>query len=211
MSKLKKKKYRVYNGKSIKKIIENSKNYFLLFLFAVGVAAGAYSMKNDTSILSSQWKIITDSYISLRTEQGILANLLAALTVNGLYFSLSIFFAFSLIGYPILVTLPFFRGLGVGAICGYMYLNFGVKGIGFCLLTIYPGLIISVMALSRSVCESCVYSQNAYQKAINGRGQFEKDETKIMMIRHFVYFGFAAVSTVLDCIMGYIFSRFFVF
>ena len=45
MSKL---KYGVYNGRTIKRILENSRLYFLTSFFIIGIIIGAVSIKSDS-------------------------------------------------------------------------------------------------------------------------------------------------------------------
>ena len=49
-------KYRVYNGKSFKKALENSRIYLLVLLFIFGLTVGAAVLKTESEITG---KIIT--------------------------------------------------------------------------------------------------------------------------------------------------------
>ena len=89
--------YKVYNGKSIKKIFENSRCYILALLFALGIIIGAISINADNTIINNISNII-DSYTLVKAGQGITENFLNSLTVNLLFIFINIFFSFSLIG-----------------------------------------------------------------------------------------------------------------
>ena len=116
---------------------------------------------------------------------------------------------FSLIGYVFLTAVPLLKGLGLGAVSGYLYASYKLTGLAYCLLIIYPGAVVSTFALIIACNDSCEYSKNAYAKAIVGRGQFEKDETRIYLIRQLILCGVCAVSSAIDAFSGLIFSRFF--
>lgn len=200
--------YRIYNGKSIKKVLENSRIYFMTAFFAVGMIIGASSLNNE-SILFEKTSQIIESYTLLKSDQGILMNFCNSLTVSAVFVFINLFLGFSMIGYPLLLFLPFLRGLGIGMVCGYLYSAFKLTGLGYSFLVIYPGAIVSTFALFMACNDSCEYSKNAYLKAIRGRGQFEKNETKVYLLRQLVFFGILAASSLLDALFSKIFSGFF--
>ena len=201
-------KYKVYNGKSLKRIFENSRLFFLTALFAVGVCVGAAMLKSGEPITEGI-SVLFNTYSSLRTEQGIVRNFCNSFAVNGLFIAINLFFGFSLIGYPFLNVLPLIKGLGTGAICGYLYSAYKFTGLGYCFLMIFPGAVVSAFALIIACNDSCEYSRNAYLKAIKGEGQFEKDETRVYLIRQLVFLGICAASSGIDAFFNELFSGFF--
>ncbi len=200
--------YKVYNGKALKNIIENSKIYLLAFLFVSGLIIGAVSGNTQTEI-SQKIAEITTSFVYSRNQNGITELVINSFLSNGLLLFLNVFLAFSLIGYPLLIWLPCIKGIGIGAIAGYLYSVYQLTGLGYCILTIFPGAIVSTVALIIACNDSCDYSKNAFMKALRGRGQYEKDETKIYLIRQAIMIGICIVSSIIDSVFSLAFSRFF--
>lgn len=200
--------YKVYNGKAIKKLLENSRIYLLSALFAIGIVIGAISINNESVIIEKLTSLI-DSYSILKAEQGIAANFCNSLTVSAAFFTANLFLGFSLIGYPFLMWLPLLKGMGIGGVCGYLYSAYKLSGLAYSLVIIYPGAIVSTFAFILACSDSCEYSKNAYLKAIQGKGQFEKDETKIYMIRQMIFLGICGISAIVDALFSAGFSRFF--
>lgn len=200
--------YKVYDGKVLKKFFENSKMYALVFLFIIGLIIGAASVSSDSTLLKNV-SDISQSYIASRAEQGIGENCLNSLTVSMLFMLVNVFMGFSLIGYPLIIWLPLIKGLGIGALTGYLYSAFKITGLGYCVLTIYPGTVVAVVALILACNDSAEYSKNAFLKAVRGRGQFEKDETKIYLIRQFVFCVVSVASSIVDSLFAAAFSVFF--
>ena len=201
-------KYRVYNGKNLKKIYMNSRVYMLILMFAAGIIIGAFSVNKDSA--SSERIIkIADAFTFQRAGQGISEIFLQSFTFNGIFSALCFFLGFSLIGYPLIIWLPFLKGLGFGAFCGYLYSSFSLIGIGYSAAIVYPGAIVSVFSLILSCNDACDYSKNAFLKSVYGKGQFEKDETKIYIIRQLVFTAVTAISSIIDALVSIIFSRFF--
>ncbi|MBQ4604291.1 MAG: stage II sporulation protein M [Clostridia bacterium] len=206
----KKMNYKIYNGKSLKKYFENSKILLLTLLFSIGTTVGSITVNNN-SLMSDKINNFINTYISFKTGQGICETFIYSLISNTVFIFVSIFLSFSLIGFTLIIWIPFLKGLGIGAVCGYFYSTYKLIGFGYCLLTIIPGATVAVFALI-SVCNSGYdYSKNAFLKSIFGNGQFEKGETKYFLIRQTVYILICTVSALIDALFSFIFSRIFEF
>lgn len=203
-------KYKVYDGKAIKEMFENSRLFLLVLLFAAGILAGAISIKKDVNLIDKTEDLIM-TFAMQKAGQGILQNFKYSIFTNLLFISTSIFLGFSLIGYPLILMLPFLRGLAMGAVGGYLYSTFKFMGLGYSLLMIYPGAIFSVISLLIICNDCCEYSKNAYSKSILGRGHFEKNETKYFILRQLIFIGLTAIGAVTDGVCTALFSGFFNF
>lgn len=202
-------KYRVYNGKIIKDILKNSRNYFMALLFITGIFFGALFIKLEGTGLNSKINEIVSLYIHSKTGQGIFENFIGSASINMFVSAVNIFLGFSLIGYPLIMWLPFMRGLGLGVFSGYMYSYYKLTGLSYCALLVYPGAVISSFAFILACCDSCDYSKNAFEKSIRAKGQFEKDETKIYLFRQVIYIAICLCSSLIEAIFAAGFSRFF--
>lgn len=200
--------YRVYNGKAIKKMLENSRIYFLSGMFTIGIIIGAIAINGDSTVIQKISEL-TDSFTLMKSQQGIVENFCNSLSVSALFVFSNIFLGFSLMGYPFVMWLPFLRGMGIGVVTGYLYSIYKFTGLGYCVLTIYPGAIVSTFAFILACNDSCEYSKNAFAKAVRGRGQFEKDETKVYFVRQLIFMGICAASAIIDAVFSASFSRFF--
>lgn len=200
--------YKVYNGKAIKKLLENSRIYLLTLFFSCGILIGAITI-NSESLITEKLSGLIDSFALLKAGQGIGENFCNSLSVSSVFIALSIFLGFSLIGYPFIMWLPFLRGMGFGAVCGYLYSVYRLNGLAYSLLIIYPGAIVSTFAFVLACNDSCEYSKNAFYKSIQGKGQFEKDETRIYIIRQMIFWGICSASAIIDALVSAGFSRFF--
>ena len=201
-------KYKIYNGKILKRYFENYRIFLLIVMFAVGLISGASLISSEFEI-TSKLSLLIDSFNKIRAEQGIVANFCNSLTVNMIFISINLFLAFSLIGNPIILCLPYFKGIGIGVISGYLYNAYKLLGIFYSILMIYPGAIVSTFAFILACNDSCEYSKNAYLKSMKSRGQYEKDETRVYLTRQLVFSGICVASAVLDSVFYGLFSRFF--
>ena len=200
--------YKVYNGKSIKKLFENSRTLMLTILFSIGIIIGAL-MLNKESFITDKISENINNYIINKPGQGISEIFINSLLSNGIFLALNLFLAFSLIGFPLIIWIPFLKGLGTGVISGYLYSLYGFSGFGYSILTLLPGTTVAVYALITACNISCDYSQNAYSKSIIGKGQFEKGETRYFLIKQLIYICLSVASSLIDAIFSTIFLRFF--
>ena len=121
MSKL---KYGVYNGRTIKRILENSRLYFLTSFFIIGIIIGAVSIKSDSGGVTDSLRQVVESYTKLRAEQGIAANFCNSFAINALFSAAVIFLGFSLIGYPFIMLGVAAAGSLVDALFAAMFSGF---------------------------------------------------------------------------------------
>ena len=200
--------YKIYNGKILKDILKNSRIFILVVLFCAGLLLGALSLNNNYEI-TEKIDEITESLLVLKKEGDISEIFFSSLISNFIFILISIFLGFSLVGYPFIWWIPLVKGLGIGILTGYLYSYFSFKGVGYSLIIIYPAMIVSTFALILSCNDSIIYSKNAFMKSIKGRGEFEKDETKIYIIRNIIYLLIVIVSSVADTLLAKIFSNLF--
>ncbi len=200
--------YGVYNGKALKKLLDNSRIYFLAAAFAIGIFTGAVILKHNSET-AEKISEIAEQFIFTRTQQGIGDNFFDSLLVSLIFSGVCLFFSFSLAGYPLLIWMPFLRGMGLGAISGYLYSAYKLTGLGYCVLTVYPAALISSFSFIIACNDGCEYSKNAFAKAVRGRGQFEKDETKIFLTRQIIFAAVCLVSAIVDAVFAALFSGLF--
>lgn len=203
-------KYKVYDGKAIKEMLENSRLIILVLLFAAGIIAGAIIIKKDFELISKTEELLAE-YTLKRAGQGMLQNFKYSLLTNIIFIIFAVFLSFSLIGYPLIMIVPFLKGMGIGVVSGYLYSIYKFMGLGYSLLMIYPGAIFSVFGLLIICNDCCEYSKNAYNKSVLGRGHFEKNESKYFLLRQLFFVAITAIGALIDGASSALFSGLFNF
>lgn len=197
--------YKVYNGKSVREAIRRAKVFSLILPLALGLICGAATV-GRLSAAQSETLAALARRITLLHSSGFLRIFGNALCVKGGAWLLTLFLGFSLIGCPLLLLVPFFGGAGLGMISGYFYAAYKLSGIGYCLVILYPSALVAAAALLFSCRESWAYSRNAYEKALRGRGEYEKDETKIFLVRQLFLLIVMTLSAIIEAVFGALFS-----
>ncbi len=150
-------------------------------LFLAGAAGGALSAvrlaAGGGSVLQSAVRIYlqTDAQTALQTR--FLQLLLPDLTLMGIVF----FCGFCAVAAPILLFLPFFKGLGFGMIVSFLFQQsgfFAVKQIAF---TLFPGALWSAILLILA-CRDAGLLSSGFREASRRGGCVSTDRFCAMML-----------------------------
>lgn len=202
--------YKVYNGKVLRAFLLRARFYALALPWLLGLICGACTLGRLTASQVSALSGTVQRLIAAH-EGGWLQIFRNTLMLHSGALVLTIFLGFSLIGCPFLLLVPFFQGVGLGLVSGYFYTTYKLAGVGYCLAVLYPAALAAAAALLFSCRDSWLYSRNAYEKAIRGRGEMAKDETKVFLVRQGMYLLLCALSALIEAVFSALFSGLFRF
>ena len=202
-----------YSRGSLDSIKKNWKSLLLLSLFAFGILLGTYILKQNIDFTDSTLANIINECIKSKKEQSIASNFIDSLKFNLLFLLITFIFGFCAVGTPIITLIPIIKGLGMGLMCGYLYLKYNFSGLGYCVLIIYPGLIISMFAL----ITACNFSMSfSYEMLLSVAGNNKKDskgeyQLKLFCIRYLIVLVLSILASAVDSITIKLFSGLFSF
>ena len=144
--------------KSVRIISKNHKHFRYLFrryhsdilltvAFILGMLSGAVCVGNADTSLITDMDFLFISDFQARCHQTVLYGFAASLTANFIFFVCNLLFGLSLwgiVGVPFLIGV---KGFGISLTGGYLYRYYGMSGIGFFLLVMLTGYVISALAL----------------------------------------------------------------
>lgn len=136
-----------YGNGVVTSLKKNRRIIIMMLLFAVGMIIGAVSLKKADGYLSGAFSDMFSVYIKSKGSQSLGINFINSLAVNAAFMLAVFVFGLCAVGLPLICILPVMRGVGIGMLSGYLYSNFALRGLGYCVLVIYPGLIPAVFAL----------------------------------------------------------------
>lgn len=186
----------------------------LLFslLLILGILIGVFTAKKGNDNILMQVKNMFDSFYSIREDQSILLSVSNSLKVSGAFWLINLIFGLCVIGIPFVAVIPTIRGLGIGLVTGYIYSIYGLQGIGYCFLVIFPGALISFIALIYSVSDSFKMSLCTLSASLNtGRQKGGADKLKIFIIRQIFYLILFVIAAFVDGITNKLFAGIFTF
>lgn len=163
-----------------------SEKYKLLFLIisVFGILIGSVCYRiTDNSSLS---QVIAESFITL--NNGDFKSVFLYLLKLDLIFVLSSFFiGTSFIGSALSFVPPTLKCLYIGYLGGYLYNEFELKGVLFCLLLLYPCFAITTTALIFASNENIYMSQYIYN-SLSGKSNTDNISIRLYLLRYVLLF-----------------------
>lgn len=181
-------------------------------LLLSGLLIGVLVAKNGNESILAQVSRMFYSFYSVRENQSIGASVINSLKVSCAFWLINVLFGLCIIGIPFVTAIPVIRGLGIGLVTGYIYSIYGIKGIGYCFLIIFPGALISFIALIYAVSDSFKMSLYTLSSCVNsGAPKGGAEKIKIFAVRQIFYLILFAVSAFTDGIVNKLFAGVFNF
>lgn len=180
--------------------------------FVIGVIAGCTASGTYGDGTSGALDIIINGFISLKSDETMAQTFFSSLGSTVPLMLVVFILGFCALGIPLISLSAAFRGIGIGAMLGYMYAFYGVKGISYCLLLVIPPALLSIPAIILACKEAMRFSGIVFSfiSKTNGRNDKFPDMRKYCL--RFVVFLLALIAAALvDCLFTLLFGRFFLF
>jgi hypothetical protein len=123
------------------------KEIVLFLFFFAGLAVGAIAVRKNSSLLLDRLLSLFENYSVVKAGQSAAVNFSNALFKQIILLLTTFCIGLCAVGLPFLYLLPFGYGTGVGLVSAFLYKTYMLKGIGYCALILYPGVILTVAAL----------------------------------------------------------------
>lgn len=127
--------------------VEKLKNIELTILssmFLVGMIYGVLALRTSGGNQTELMSVIAGEYTEMLSETTLWQSFTNAFFGMLTFVLLPYFLGFSAVAQPLLMLVPFFKGLGLGGFMAQMYLLHGGMGVLFCALIIVPYSVITV-------------------------------------------------------------------
>ncbi len=174
---------------------------------AVGITVGVIlqSVQDSTQ---SEIETLFKKFFTENSDRSFFEIFLSDFALNTLITVILVFLGFSAIGAYFVYAVPFFKGLGVGAVCGYIYSAYLLKGVIYCTLLIFPSAIVGFIAIILA-CNESIQMSHDILLMIKSNGDTEvKVQTKQFALRYAVISATVALSSLMYSIGCGIFFRF---
>ena len=172
---------------------------------------GAILIKKDDSEIINSFLDIFKTYIRIKKEQSIGLNFMNSLAINLIFVLCAFILGLCAVGLPFLSILPIIKGIGIGMLTGFLYSNFALQGLGYCVLILYPGLMPAVYALLLSCTTGVKSSYNMLLSLSSNKAIKGETNLKIYCIKFLIFFMLIIFSSVIDAVVIRLFSGFFSF
>ncbi len=191
----------------LKTIRENNLMFILFAIFSSGLIFGTIIIKTDSLVIDRAVELVS-TYIKLRGEQTIFETACSSFITNLIMLVTVFVFGLCAVGIPATLLMPFVRGVGIGFLSAYFYTNYGLNGLGHCILVIFPGTMFSVLILMLSSQIATISSANIFRRITVGNTQ----EIKLITYckSFLLYFFSYVIIGLLDGILNKIFLNIFI-
>ena len=200
-----------YGNGVITSLKKNRRILIMMLLFAAGMIIGALSLKKADSYLSGAFSDMFSVYIRSKSSQSLGMNFINSLAVNAAFMLAVFVFGLCAVGLPLICILPIIRGVGIGMLSGYLYSNFALRGLGYCVLVIYPGLIPAVFALLLACSAGINSSYEMLLSLSSAKAQRGEGSIKIYCMRFLIICILVVIAAVTDAAASRLFCRLFSF
>lgn len=185
---------------------KESQNTYYDAAFAAGMIIGAVSLKRADSYLSGAFSDMFSVYIRSKSSQSLGMNFINSLAVNAAFMLAVFVFGLCAVGLPLICILPIIRGVGIGMLSGYLYSNFALRGLGYCVLVIYPGLTPAIFALLLACSAGINSSYEMLLSLSSAKAQRGEGSIKIYCMRFLIICILIVLAAVTDAAASRLFA-----
>ncbi len=180
-----------------------------LSVFAAAMIIGAGTLKY-TSENMYEYSDIFNRYITMRSYEKIYTIFLNSVSVNLFFLFLINFAGLSCIGIPFIVLTILIKALGAGFFSGYLFSQFSMSGIGYYLITILPGAVISNAALLFASNNSAFLSADIFSVTLSKK-QPDGNIIKNHLKKNIIILILCIIASIIDCVLAKAFEFMFTF
>lgn len=184
---------------------------FIMLLFG-GVLWGALNSRSADEALLKRLDFILQTNYSLRCTQGLVSAFVSSFASSVMLTALCLLSGLSIWGFIPALMIPFFKGYGYGLSAGFLYGAYGLKGIGYNLLVILPGMFFSSVIICSaslmSFCSSLKLCSCFFSAAVRDDPREQMKSYLLSILRCLLL---CALAAVLDMFCSLCFSWIFTF
>ncbi len=178
-------------NKKYNKLYSEKYKLLLLLISIFGILVGAicYRITDNSQLVQT----ITENFTILNSGS-FNSIFIYLLKLDLMFFLISFFIGTSFIGSVISFIPPTIKCLYIGYLGGYLYNEFELKGVLFCLLLLYPCFAITTTALIFASNENVYMSQYIYN-CLNSRSTTDNISIRLFLLRYILLF-----TIIISCI-----------
>lgn len=183
--------------------------FFYATLFLAGVLAGALFLKSVSPETIKNLSVIVGQFAKRRGEQDLLSTFTSSFTSTALMLAILFVCGFCAVAQPVIVLMPFFRGLGFGYQAGYLYAQNGFMGVGYVAMVLLPNMLLSTLILIYGCGEAFTMSTSYYRAAKQDGAASRLINPRVYCMKFVVLLVLVLIVSLIDTACTFLFSRLF--
>ena len=152
----------VIKANKIKPLKLDYETIILFSLFLCGVILGVFLIKNCDDEIKGALSTLLSNYISAKSECGFFACFSGILIFLLLFLFATFIFGLCAVGTPLVWLVPIVFGIICSGFVSLMLVNYGLKGILYCIMVDLLPYAITTATLVKCCCESTKISVNLF-------------------------------------------------
>ena len=169
----------VIKSKNIKPINFEAEAIVLFSLFLCGIFLGAFVIKNCDIEIKNAITTLFKNYISAKSESGFLGCFSSITVYLIVFIILAFLFGLCAVGTPFVWLVPAVFGVVCSCHVSLMLINYGFKGLFYCVMVDLLPYAITTATLLKCCCESTKLSVNLFcciagDNALRGKNLFKE-------------------------------------
>lgn len=186
--------------------------FLLVGMFVIGMIYGVLLTKSSSETLSNTIGVITAEYTAKLTQQTIFQSFMSSFLSTIVFVLLPYLFGYSAVGQPLIVLIPWFKGLGLGFFMANLYVTQGVSGVLFCALVVLPSTLIALFCILIASREGLKLSNLFFQSFIGKQHIVVCPTTiKLYNLKLLVLLCISLIAAAVNVVAVLLFSRMFQF
>lgn len=179
----------------------------ILFISAItGILSGVL-LEIITEYVNKSSASYFEAYISQTLNKSVIENLAGYFIYNFGFIFFSFIMGLCSIGSIFLIPVPFFKGIGIGALCGYIYSSYMFKGMIYCTVLVFPASLILFISIILACNESYYMSKDINSKLNSGIESSYGLQMNMYYLRYAVIFAVFTVSALMYSLSVYLFGK----
>lgn len=169
----------VIKAKRIKPINFDGEAVILFSLFLCGLILGVFLIKNCDDEIQSALSKLMGNYISAKSESGFLGCFSGVAVFLIIFILIAFLFGLCAVGTPLVWLVPIIFGIICSSYISLMLMNYGLKGLLYCIMVDLLPYAITTATLVKCCCESTKISVNLFtciagDNALKGKNLFKE-------------------------------------
>lgn len=180
-------------------LLKNWRALLLLAMFATGVACGASVLRSAAGeVLQAQ----AEEYFAAMAASSVLSNMVRTFALYLTVLALCFFAGQCAVGLPLLCAAPCGVGLITGVMCGSLYNAFGLKGLGYSVLSgLIPNTFLA-FAVILACNEGIMMSADLLRTLRTGAAMRRREDTRLFYLRFLLYFSIVVASCTVKALLN---------
>ena len=181
----------------------------LTALFICGLIIGSFVIKNNNGVFSEQLNAIIEAAIANRINSDIFKSFIEVFLVNTVFLIITFSLGLCAVGIPAICFIPVIKGFSTGITGAYIYLNYSIKGVCYCLFVLFPAQIL-MSAILIIACNEGFYMSADIFDTLNKGSVKEKNLAGLYLTRFALLLLLSFFTSILDVFLSRLFSSVFV-